>query len=404
MKKQDIEFTLIPDAPGVYYFWDSNNAKALFEQTYEDKASPEEKTNNILYIGKATSLRNRVRSYFDDDLIETRGLKLVNMVLAAQAVTYETTDNVMEALLLENILIKRYQPYYNTKEKDNKTYTCVVVTDEEYPRVLSMRIREYEKRQGMDESFRGKKVKVYGPFISAKDIRETLKIIRRIFPYRDRCEVGKGQPCFNAQIGLCPGMCGGLISESLYKENINNIKYLFEGKSKKLISKLKVEMNRYAKDHEFEKAAHNRDVIYRLEHINDIALINNDDINEWKDKSYRIEAYDIAHISGTDRVGVMTVIEGGEKVTSEYRKFTLKPDINDDYEGIRDLIERRMGHPEWQRPDLIVFDGGVGQKSAGDNMLIKLGCNDIQTVAVVKDDRHKAKDRKCHTIPQGLSK
>ena len=369
MKKQDIDFTLIPDTPGVYYFWDGKD---------------------ILYIGKATSIRNRVRSYFDDDLIETRGLKLVNMVLAANSVTYETTDNVMEALLLENVLIKKHQPYYNSKEKDNKTYTCVVITDEDYPRVLSMRIREYEKRQGVDISFN--KAKVYGPFSSAKDIRETLKIIRRIFPYRDRCDVGSGQPCFNAQLRLCPGVCAGRLDKILYKENINNIKYLFEGKSKKLLEKLRVEMNTYAKDYQFEKAAHNRDLIYRLKHINDIALINNDDINEWKDKSYRIEAYDIAHISGTDRVGVMTVVQGGQKINSEYRKFTLEPDINDDYEGIRDLIERRMKHTEWQSPDLIVWDGGVGQKNAGDNMLIQLGCGDIQTVAVVKDDKHKAKD------------
>lgn len=413
MKKQDIDFTLIPDHPGVYYFWDSYNTKVLSDQ---DK-------NNILYIGKATSLRNRVRSYFDDDLIETRGLKLVNMVIAAQSVTYEVTDNVMEALLLENILIKKYQPYYNSKEKDNKSYVCVVITDEEYPRVLSMRIREYEKRFLEDkknsktnnkDSFI--KAKVYGPFTSAKDIRETLKIIRKIFPFRDRCEVDMGQPCFNAQIGLCPGFCalkeistptltlpqGEGTTQNTYKENIKNIKYLFEGKSKKLLEKLKVEMNRYAKNNEFELAVTRRDAIYRLQHINDIALINNDDINEWRDSSYRIEAYDIAHISGTDRVGVMTVVEGGKKMPSEYRKFILENNINDDYAGIRDMIARRMQHKEWRLPDLIVWDGGIGQKNAGDNALLSIQKNsvkgdmsnivDIQTVAVVKDDKHKAKE------------
>ena len=397
MKKQDIDFTLIPDTAGVYYFWD---------------------IEHILYIGKATSLRNRIKSYFDNDLIETRGLKLVNMVLAANSVTYETTDNVMEALLLENILIKKYKPYYNSKEKDNKSYICVVITDEEYPRVLSMRIREYEKRflasniknnkninkdnNGEDkDSFN--KAKVYGPFTSSKDIRETLKIIRKIFPFRDHCEVAVGKPCFNAQIGLCPLFCADAkdtinninkIQErsNIYKENIKNIKYLFEGKSKKLLEKLKLEMNKYAKDHKFELAATRRDSIYRLKHINDIALINNDDINEWRDSSYRIEAYDIAHISGTDRVGVMTVVEGGNKMPSEYRKFILTDNTNDDYAGIRDMIARRMQHKEWKYPDLIVWDGGVGQKSAGDNMLIQLGHSDIQTVAAVKDDKHKVKE------------
>ena len=403
MKKQDIDFTVIPDTAGVYYFWD---------------------IEHILYIGKATSLRNRVKSYFDNDLIETRGLKIVNMIIAAQSVTYETTDNVMEALLLENILIKKYQPYYNSKEKDNKSYTCVVITDEEYPRVLAMRIREYEKRflmskdkNNKDQDINGfNKAKVYGPFTSAKDIRETLKIIRKIFPFRDRCEVGVGKPCFNAQIGLCPGFCE--IKEDkiiMYKDNIKNIKYLFEGKSKKLLQKLKVDMNRYAKESRYELAASSRDAIYRLQHINDIALINNDDINEWRDSSYRIEAYDIAHISGTHRVGVMTVVEGGEKVTSEYRKFTLTPDVNDDYEGIRELISRRMRHSEWRMPDLIVWDGGIGQKNAGDKALLDIqkeynskkeisikyknkekvntvNAYNIQTVSVVKDERHKARE------------
>ena len=390
MKKQDIDFLSIPDSSGVYYFWDSDNATALSEKN----------KNNVLYIGKATSLRNRIKSYFDDDLIDTRGLKLVNMVLAANSVTYEMTDNVMEALLLENILIKKHQPYYNSKEKDNKSYTCVVITDEDYPRVLYMRIREYEKRflENKNNNSTDKdsfsKAKVYGPFTSAKDIRETLKIIRKIFPFRDRCEVGVGTPCFNAQIGLCPGFCEVEGEKSiLYKENIKNIKYLFEGKSKKLLDKLKIEMNKYAKEHQFELAASRRDSIYRLKHINDIALINNDDINEWKDKTYRIEAYDIAHISGTDRVGVMTVVEGGKKVSSEYRKFTLTDNVNDDYDGIRDIIERRMRHTEWRMPDLIVWDGGIGQKNAGDKALLSISdTHNIQTVAVVKDNRHKARE------------
>lgn len=402
MKKQEVNFEAIPDATGVYYFWDiesslSHPSTSLGAPSPSIGEGKDIAMSHVLYIGKATSLRNRVKSYFDKDLIDTRGLKIVNMVLAAKSITFQITDNVMEALLLENILIKRYKPYYNTREKDNKSYSAVIITDEDYPRVLTMRIREYEKRLDVDKSF--DKAKVYGPFTSAKDLRETLKIIRRIFPYRDKCatvnelggESATERGCFNYQIGLCPGVCVGAIDKTEYNKNIRSIKYLFEGKSATLIDMLKVEMNKMAKNHDFEGAAKKRDAIYRLTHVNDVALINNDDINEWKDKNYRIECYDVAHISGHERVGVMTVVEGGKKKTDEYRKFKLEDDTNDDYAGIRELIRRRMAHTEWQRPDLIVFDGGLGQKNAGDNTLIALGLSDIHTVSVVKDDKHKAK-------------
>ncbi len=392
MKKQDIDFTAIPDAPGVYYFLDKLvGTGVVVPLPMREGLGVGVETGlrglNILYIGKATSLRNRVKSYFDKDLIDNRGLRLVNMILAAQSIAYQVTDNAMEALLLENILIKKYQPYYNQKEKDNKSYTCVVITDEDYPRVLTMRVREYEKRINTDKSFI--KAKVYGPFVSAKDIKETLKIIRKIFPFRDRCEVGP--PCFNFQLGLCPGVCVGKISKEDYAKNIRSIKYLFEGKSKSLINVLEKEMKTYAKEHKFELAAERRNAIYRLGHISDMAFIHNEELEEWKDGGLRIEAYDIAHISGSERVGVMTVVEGGVKKPSEYRKFKLEHDINDDYGGIREIIGRRMKHTEWRMPDLVVFDGGIGQKNAGDGTLLALGYTDIATVSVVKDDKHKAK-------------
>ena len=413
MKKQDIDFTTLPDTPGVYFFFDDLNFTkendSVLGALVANTEGKEINKDNILYIGKATSLRNRIKSYFDSDLIDTRGLRLVNMMLAAKSISYQVTDNAMEALLLENVLIKKYQPYYNQKEKDNKSYTCVVITDEDYPRILTMRVREYEKRLNVDKAFI--KAKVYGPFISAKDIKETLKIIRKIFPFRDRCEPlpsprinsvspslgkvpkaeGVGLPCFNFQLGLCPGVCVGKISKDDYAKNIRSIKYLFEGKSKSLINLLEKEMKTYAREFKFELAAERRNAIYRLEHISDMAFIHNDELDNWKDGGLRIEAYDIAHISGHERVGVMTVVEGGMKKPSEYRKFKLEADVNDDYGGIREIIGRRMKHNEWKSPDLIVFDGGIGQKNAGDGALIASGYTDVATVSVVKDSKHKAK-------------
>ena len=366
MKRQDLEKIGLPDNPGVYFFRDSEG--------------------NILYIGKATSLRDRVRSYFNPDLMKTRGLRLVSMVTAADTVTFQSTNSVLEALLLESKLIKEHTPTYNAREKDNKSFTCVVITKEEFPRVLVMRIRDFEKRFTKNDV-----QKVYGPFASLNQLREAMKIIRRMFPYRDRCEVNQGKPCFNAQIKLCPGVCTGAVSKEEYKRHIDNIRKLFEGKRTELKRDLEAQMKDMAKKQEFEKAAQVRNTLFALDHIKDINLIQDEDIMSFKDASFRIEAYDVAHISGSDRVGVMTVIEGKEKCKDSYRRFKLPEKTNDDYEGLREIMLRRFNHKEWRYPDLIVIDGGKAHKETAARVLAHLGLI-IPIVSVVKDERHKPKD------------
>ncbi len=366
MKKQDLAKANLPDHCGVYFFHD--------------------KAGEVLYIGKATSLRDRVRSYFNPDLIETRGLRLVTMVTVADKVTHQETDSILEALLLESNLIKKYKPHYNAKEKDNKSFSCVVITKEDFQRVLPMRIRDFEKRFNKKEV-----LAVYGPFISLKQLRDILKIVRKLFPYRDTCEVNQGKKCFNAQIGLCPGICIGAISKEEYKKNILNIRKLFAGKKNDIKKSLEKEMKEFVKKEQFEKAGQIRNTLFALDHINDVNLITDESLTSFKEKDFRIEAYDVAHISGTSRVGVMTVIEGGEKETSEYRKFKLTEKVNDDYEGLREILRRRLTHSNWRLPDLFVFDGGIGQKQTGEKVLAEFGVM-IPCVSVVKDDKHKSKD------------
>ncbi|MEN9338253.1 MAG: hypothetical protein RIQ41_567 [Candidatus Parcubacteria bacterium] len=366
MKRQDLHSVDLPDAPGVYFFRDADG--------------------NILYIGKATSLRDRVRSYFNPDLEKSRGLRLVSMLTAAHTVTFQETGSVLEALLLESKRIKEHVPPYNAKEKDNKSFTCVVITKEDFPRVLAMRIRDFEKRFDKKEV-----LAVYGPFASLSQLREAMKIIRRMFPFRDRCEVGQGKPCFNAQIKLCPGVCTGSISKEEYKRHITSIRKFFDGKKTEIKKDLEKQMREYAKVQAFEKAAQLRNTLFAIDHIKDIQLIQDEDIVAFKDTSFRIEAYDVAHISGTSRVGVMTVIEGKEMMKEEYRKFKLPEKVNDDYEGLREILIRRFGHTEWRYPDLVVIDGGVAHKQTGEKVLASLGLM-IPVVSVVKDDRHKPKD------------
>jgi len=168
-----------PKTPGVYFFKRVKNNKT-----------------NILYIGKATSLRDRVRSYFSNDIAITRGPKIVGMLEECTEITFEKTDSVLEALLLEAHLIKKYQPEYNTKEKDNKSFYYVVITKEDFPRVLLVRGRDI-----LVGALGGKKkidytiAHSFGPFPSGQTLRDALGLIRKIFPFRDKCVPCVGEKC-----------------------------------------------------------------------------------------------------------------------------------------------------------------------------------------------------------------
>ena len=144
------------------------------------------------------------------------------------------------------------------------------------------------------------------------------------------------------------------------------------------------------KKENFEMAAKMRNTLWALDHIRDVSLIKDEEIVDFKGKDFRIEAYDVAHMSGTARVGVMTVVTGGKKDIAEYRKFKLVENVNDDYAGIVELMKRRFKHTEWPTPDLVVFDGGEGQKNIGEKVLASMNIL-VATCSVVKDDKHKAR-------------
>lgn len=358
--------TKLPDKPGVYFF---------------------KKEKEIIYIGKATSLRDRVKSYFSKDLLETRGPKLVKMLEEATHVEFKTTDSVLEALILEADLIRRHQPSANSAQKDDKSYNYVVITDEAYPRVLTVRGKD------LLESDDYKIKETFGPFPHGLELREALKIIRRIFPYRDKCEPQTGVACFNAQIGLCPGVCSGAISKSEYAKVVRSIVLFFKGKKKEIISGLTRHMKQAAKFKQFEQAAEYRNKIFALTHINDIALIRRR--KGESASTFRMEGYDIAHISGTNTVGAMVVLEDGVLAKHEYKRFKIRgsaKDRSDDTANLRELLERRFKHTEWRIPDLIIIDGSVAQRNIAEQVLKNLVGNqvpDIQIVNVVKNAEHK---------------
>lgn len=393
MKLNDLKKIKLPEQPGVYFFL-GGNSRGL------DPKNSRGPTPEILYIGKATSLRGRVRSYFSKDLIETRGPLLVDMVFKADNIKWTETDSVLEALILEASLIKKHQPYYNTREKDDKSFNYVCITKEELPRVLIQRGKNLIK-----ENYS----KVYGPFPNGLQLRTALELVRRIFPFLDEKSKVKGVYEFYRQIKLAPEQ------KEILLKNIKNIKLFFEGKKKSILKNLEKEMKAYAKQKEFEKAGEIKRQIFALNHINDVALIKEDSISKTfsrdillhsvttrkslADSVFRIEAYDIAHMSGKNMVGVMTVIdlpagrqEMGEVNKSEYKKFKIKTQTGaNDTGALREVLERRFGHPEWSNPDLLVVDGGQAQINFAQKVLKKFNLA-IPVVSVLKDERHRPKN------------
>lgn len=380
----------LPDLPGVYFFLGSKK--------------------RILYIGKATSLHDRVKSYFSKDLLLTRGALVEQMISDAVMVDFQVTDSVLEALILENNLIKKYQPHANTKEKDDKSFNHVVITREKFPQVLLMRGKNIGTE--IHQQF----IKYdFGPYPQGGQLREALRIVRKIFPFRDaRCvpareQIARGKtprPCFNRQIGLCPGVCTGEVSEKEYARTVNHIRLFFEGKKKALIKSLEKEMAQHAKKQEFEKAGEIKRTLFALAHIQDVSLIKEDyknaeyiRTNAGRDM-FRIEAYDISHLGGKNMVGAMIVLENGEFNKAEYRKFKIGTvDRSNDAAALQEVLIRRFSHPEWRMPDVVVVDGNETQKRAAEGVFgeifskksgnAKSVARPISVVAVVKNERHK---------------
>lgn len=225
----------LPNSPGVYLMKDS-----------EDR---------IIYVGKAISLKNRVKSYFQakpHDSAKTRAL-----VKKIKDIEYILTDSELEALILECNLIKEHRPKYNISLKDDKTYPYLRITNEEFPRVLITR------KLIKDGS------KYFGPYTSATSLRETVELLQKLFRFRN-CSQGTfkaGRPCLNAHIERCSAPCVGRIDKKGYNENIKQIILFLEGKQEDLVQNLEQDMQLAADDLNFERAALLRDQIHSIKQV-----------------------------------------------------------------------------------------------------------------------------------------
>ena len=371
MTRAELDQFKLPDEPGIYFFKEGRT---------------------ILYIGKAASLRDRVRSYFSKDLAESRSLPIVEMVRKANSVTFVQTHSVLEALILEANEIKRNMPPYNSASKDNKSFNYLVITKEDFPRVLIVRGRElYQNWDDANIKY------LFGPFPQGLSLQEAIKIVRKIFPFRDsKCTPCVDQkkakpksvckPCFNRQIGLCPGVCSGEMSKSEYAVTVRHIQQLFSGNFQGLKRQLVKEMKAASAAQQYEKADIFRRQCSALEHIKDVSLIKNERVSAGG--GTRIEAFDVAHTSGQETVAVMTVIDNGAAYKAAYRKFKIKTTGNNDVAALTEALERRLNHAEWPLPRAFVVDGGTAQLRAAEKILKKAGI-EIPVVGVVKNDKHQ---------------
>ncbi len=368
MDSQYLKKTKLPDLPGVYLF---------------------KKGKGIMYIGKATLLKDRVKSYFSNDLIATRGPLIVDMVFQADNIDFIKTDSVLEALILESNLIKKHQPKYNTKEKDDRSYNYVVITKEEFPRILIERGKNLQK-ESYSQILKNLRISnIYGPFTNGGQLKEALKIVRKIFPFLDQYSRENTGYKFYKEIGLAPEI-SGIEAKKDYAKNIRNIKLFFEGKKTSILKSLEKEMKVVIKKQEFEKAEQIKHTIFALNHIQDIALLKSEKNEQQLANIFRIEAYDVAHINGTNTVGVMTVVENGIPNKNEYRKFKINNSVRNDTAGLAEILTRRLNHAEWKFPEIIVVDGSVAQKNIAEK-IIKEKCLKIAIIAVTKDEKHRPK-------------
>lgn len=371
MKSQELKNLNLPDSPGVYFL---------------------KKGSEILYIGKATSLRDRVRSYFAKDIIDTRGPAILDMVTISETITYQETDTVLEALMLEAYLIKKHQPKYNVKEKDNKSFAYVIITKESFPRIGIVRGRTLQVQQQL-ESFQIPIKYTFGPFPSYSSLLAGMRILRKIFPYRDLKSSNPTHDRFYQQLALSPDATVSDAS-SMYQKTVSHIAQFLKGNKQSVVSSLKKQMNILAKLQEFEQASTAKKQLYALEHINDVSLMKRDFYQDSiSDDEFRIESYDIAHLSGDNTVGVMTVIENGYVDKSSYRKFKIKKlpkgSIHD-LASLQEVLERRFSHADWRFPQLVVVDGGETHYQYAKNKLKEMNIT-LPVVAVVKDERHRPK-------------
>lgn len=333
----------LPVAPGVYF--------------HKNKAG------EIIYVGKAAVLKNRVRQYFQKSHKDTKTEALVREIADTDWIVVDTE---MDALFLESEMIKRYMPKWNILLRDDKTVSYVRISMQEEVPYISF------TRTPMDD-----KAVYVGPFYGKLAVEKSLRMLRRIFPYYDKPYTGK--KTLNTDLGLTPGIEIDKCTPRDYKRNLRKLIRYLEGDREKLLRELEKTMYDEASEGNYELAAEARNQLFGLKELkkkivfsdkefldisSDQALADLQRLLGLSKPPRRIEGYDISHQSGTNTVASMVVFINGASARSEYRKFKIRASSSDDLKSMTEVISRRLKHSEWEYPDLIVLDGGSAQVNA----------------------------------------
>ena len=332
----------IPDSPGVYIFRD--------------------KEGNILYIGKARSLKKRVKSYF----VRPQSFKIQIMASKVANLDYIVTKSEAESRLKEARMIKENLPLYNTTFRDDKSFPLICISNEPFPVVWIARRRSGRSKIGISRYF--------GPYTNAGLLGEALKSIRHIFGFRSCFKMPK-RPCLYYRLGLCPAPCVGKISTQQYREIVMNIIMFLEGKQDYLINKLTEKMRTLADKKRFEEAALIRNQIQALGSIFEEGIPSlSDSYRESAQlkkalgldvRPRRIEAFDVSNIFGSSACASMVSFYEGRPDKSNYRRFRIKSVLGiDDYQMLEEAVSRRYRRLKEENlplPDLVIIDGGKGQ-------------------------------------------
>ncbi len=329
--------------------------------------------DEILYIGKAANIRERVKNHFKQPTF-----KDYLFLEKIEKIGYIKTNSEIEALILEAKLIKEIKPKFNVLWKDDKNYFFVGKTKENFPRIFWTHQTKIKPSQKIE-------VEYVGPFVDGKSLKKTLKILRKIFPFRSCKRIPK-RPCLWYHLQRCPAPCllkskegkSMDFEKKIKRESQRNaqmiMKILKEGKAS-VLKTLQKEMKKLAKEQRFEEAAKTRDQIEALKRVLEHAKIFEVEIKKsfdwekiskffqkiWKRKKKisRIEAFDVSNIRGKMATGSMVTFIEGVPQKNLYRKFKIKREGKiDDLSMLREVLERRFSHLEWGIPDLILIDGG----------------------------------------------
>jgi excinuclease ABC subunit C len=432
---RNVNFNNAPLAPGVYFFKDQNG--------------------RLLYIGKAAHLRTRIRSHFQS------GHKDAAFYDKVAHIEWRETDSEIEALILEALLIKKHRPPYNVVLRDDKNYFFVGFTKETYPKVFTThrpiadaqsqkskvksgkiedfiagapeRVRAGDGQNAGKDSFPApsvarsersereprvenervnynSKLKTHiGPFTSGRALRETLRLLQKVFPYCTCTQLHK-RPCMRFHLERCLGICcirpdrlenykalfigPNRAVENVkreYRRNIKNLKEILQGRAPRLLKSLNREMAEASRKQDFERAAKIRDqaesfkwVLAHAHVLENAYLMSGNAEREngttalkellaLPEAPRRIESYDISNIQGNFAVGSMVVFESGAPKKSDYRKFRIRTvEGANDVAMLKEVFSRRLKHPEWPLPDVVIVDGGLAQVNALNQTLSKL--------------------------------